>query len=351
MTVYYDCMSAMARRFKQKGRQNAFCGDTIEAWQAWQADTQKQLYELLGLPLMIPCSPSPVMGDVVLLDHGIRREYLRIQVEPGVWMPMYLLIPETADDQTRVFICPPGHNSAGKLSVAGCEDNPLVAEVIRHYHCDYGMQLARMGYVAVCPDCRGFGERREMSRQGDAPELFRGGSCAELAHMAEPLGLTVAGMFTWDLMRLIDYLTERNEWNSETISCAGFSGGGMQTMWLAALDPRVSLAVISGYMYGYCESLLERSHNCACNYVPGLWQRMDMGDIASLIAPRPFIVQSCRDDVHNGRRGLVNVLEQIETIAGAYQMNDRSERFYHEICDGGHCWHGEDLEAEILRVI
>ena len=36
-----------------------------------------------------------------------------------------------------------------------------------------------------------------------------------------------------------------------------------------------------------------------------------MGDIASLIAPRPLWVQSCRDDRLNGPRGVVNVEEQV----------------------------------------
>ena len=47
------------------------------------------------------------------------------------------------------------------------------------------------------------------------------GTCFYLAHMAEPLGMTVAGMNTWDLMRLIDYLEERGEWNTEHLGCVG----------------------------------------------------------------------------------------------------------------------------------
>ena len=65
--------------------------------------------------------------------------------------------------------------------------------------------------------------------------------------MGEPLGIPVAGMLVWDLMRLIDYLELRGEWDMEHLGCLGFSGGGMQTLYLAALDERVQYAVISGY--------------------------------------------------------------------------------------------------------
>ena len=116
--------------------------------------------------------------------------------------------------------------------------------------------------------------------------------------------MTVAGMNTWDLMRLIDYLEERGEWNTEHLAAWAFPGGGLQTLYLAALDERVRYAVISGYLYGFKDSLLELNGNCSCNYVPGLWNALDMGDIASLIAPRPLVIQSGRADHLNGPRAL-----------------------------------------------
>lgn len=42
--------------------------------------------------------------------------------------------------------------------------------MIEFYHYDYGMQLAKRGYVAICPDCRGFGERRDEALQKGTDE-------------------------------------------------------------------------------------------------------------------------------------------------------------------------------------
>lgn len=48
---------------------------------------------------------------------------------------------------------------------------------------------------------------------------------------------------TWDLMRLIDYVAARGAWSLRELGCVGFSGGGMQTLYLAALDERVRWAL------------------------------------------------------------------------------------------------------------
>lgn len=337
----------MLRKFDRYARKDCFRGNTKEEFEAWRLRMRALLRGLLGLDKMETCPLQPVLEDVTELPGNIRREHLRIQVEPDVWMPMFVLIPADADAATRPFLCPPGHNGAGKYTVAGVSQYSAVAEKIAYYHYDYGYQLARLGYVAVCPDCRGFGERREDLSDTADPAAAMKGDCYRLARMGEPLGIPVAGMLTWDLMRAIDYLEERGEWNAAECSCAGFSGGGMQTLWLSALDERVKLAVISGYLYGYRDSLLAMNQNCSCNYVPHLWEHLDMGDIASLIAPRPLLVQSCRGDRLNGARGLANAAEQVEIVRQAYELLGAPERILHEICEGTHQWHGENLEENL----
>lgn len=341
----------MLRKFDRYARKDCFQGNTREEFEDWRRQTRRLLWGLLGLAKMEACPLRPVTDEVITLPDGIRREHVRIQVEPEVWMTMFVLIPPGADVRTRPFLCPPGHNGAGKYTVAGADNFLAAAEKIRYYHYDYGYQLARLGYVAVCPDCRGFGERREDLADTKNPDTAMKGDCARLARMGEPLGIPAAGMLTWDLMRAVDYIEERWQWDREACSCLGFSGGGMQTLWLAALDDRIRLAVISGYLYGYRDSLLMMNQNCSCNYVPHLWEHLDMGDIASLIAPRPLLIQSCRGDRLNGPRGIVNAAEQVEVVRQAYRLFGAPERILHEICEGPHQWHGEHLEENLGRLI
>lgn len=347
----YGSLSSMLRKFDRFARQDCFRGQSVEEFEEWREKTRRLLFGLLGLEKMEECDLHPItMEEAVTLPDGIRREHIRIQTEPDIWMTMYLLIPADADPNTRLFLCPPGHNGAGKYTVAGLGEYGAIKEKIEQYQYDYGMQLAKKGFVAVCPDCRGFGERREAVADAKDPVLGLKGDCYWLAHMGEPLGIPAAGMLVWDLMRLIDYLELRNEWDTEHIGCLGFSGGGMQTLYLAALDERIQYAVISGYMYGFRDALLTLNRNCSCNYIPHLWEHLDMGDIASLIAPRPLVIQSCRQDRLNGPRGIVNAVEQAAVIEKAYRLCHAEKLPLHDICEGGHQWHGERLDMYLKYI-
>ena len=347
----YGSLSSMLRKFDRFARQDCFRGQSVEEFEEWREKTRRLLSGLLGLEKMEECDLHPItMEEAVTLPDGIRREHIRIQTEPDIWMTMYLLIPADADPNTRLFLCPPGHNGAGKYTVAGLGEYGAIKEKIEQYQYDYGMQLAKKGFVAVCPDCRGFGERREAVADAKDPVLGLKGDCYWLAHMGEPLGIPAAGMLVWDLMRLIDYLELRNEWDTEHIGCLGFSGGGMQTLYLAALDERIQYAVISGYMYGFRDALLTLNRNCSCNYIPHLWEHLDMGDIASLIAPRTLVIQSCRQDRLNGPRGIVNAVEQVAVIEKAYRLCHAEKLPFHDICEGGHQWHGERLDMYLKYI-
>lgn len=347
----YPILPSLLRKFDRNARKDCFSGKTKEDFEQWKTQTRLLIRNLLGLDKMETCDLNPIVETITYLPEGIRREHIRIQVEPDVWMPMFVLIPDQAGKETRPFLCPPGHNGAGKYTVAGLAEYRMVAEKIHAYQYDYGYQLARLGYVAVCPDCRGFGERREKLESAEDPDTVMGGDCYWLAHMGEPLGIPVAGMLTWDLMCVIDYLEARGNWDTGAVSCLGFSGGGMQTMWLSALDDRIKLSVISGYLYGYRNALLTLYQNCSCNYVPHLWEHLDMGDIVSLIAPRPLLIQSCREDRLNGSGGMANVEEQVQVVQRAYACMDVPELMIHEICEGGHQWHGENLEKHLRQLL
>lgn len=230
-----------------------------------------------------------------------------------------------------------GHLGGGKIAVAGVTEMPGVSEVIQQFNYDYGVKCAQRGYIAFCPDARGMGERRESNYEGSGA-LFRS-SCDQLIFRAIPLGMTVIGMWTWDLMRLLDYIQGRPECQGQPIGCIGLSGGGLQTLYLAALDERVACAVVSGYFYGVRDSLLGICC-CDCNYVPHLWEYIDMGDLAALIAPRHLLIESGTKDELNGARGIINAIEQVEIARQAYDLFNAPDHLYHDIFEGEHRWNG-----------
>lgn len=350
ITKYYGSLGNMKAKFDRFARQSCFSGETRDEFEQWKRKAEGILSDLLGLDKMEKVPLEPAVEECITLEDGMVREKIIIQTEDNVWMPMYILIPpKVSGKKQNVFLAPPGHMGAGKYSVAGCYEIPAVADAIGRFHYDYGMQLAKLGNIVICPDCRGFGERRDEALQKDDENAFLNSTCFQLSHMAMGLGETVAGMCVWDLMRAIDYIETRTDWDVLKIGCVGFSGGGMQTLYVSALDERIETAMISGYMYGFKDSLQILNGNCNCNYVPHLWEHFDMGDIASMLAPRPLVIQSCREDNLNGPRGLDNVYEQMDIIANSYRLYHAEDALVHDICEGGHCWHGEGLK-ELLKL-
>ncbi len=337
---YYTSMEHLLDVFQKHARAMGFRAETVPEYARWKLELRNKLRQMTGLDTMETCELKPQRLESIQMD-GYRRDKLLIQTEPDVWMPFYVLIPDgrAPESRTPCVIATHGHASAGKWSVGGRSDIPAVERQIRTFNYTYGIEFVRQGYLVFCPDARAFGERREWTMQGEEEEQFLNSSCTQLNHMALGLGQSVTGMWTWDLMRLADYIKTRDDCGD--IACTGLSGGGLQALWLAAMDDRIQCAVVSGYFYGYKDSLLRRSSNCGCNYVPGLWKTVDMGDLGALIAPRALLIESGLFDPLNGERGIDNVTEQYEITRQAYLLLGAEQQLQHHTFPGEHRWNGE----------
>ena len=335
----------LRNRWDSVGRKLAFSAETEADLEAWRAETLKKLKELTGFDTMQTCPLEPVITEET--DQGDHiRQRVEIQTEPDVIMPFYVLIPKT-DGPWSAVIAPHGHSSGGKYAPSGRRDIPEVAHKIEANNYDYGVQFVREGFIVFCPDARGFGERQETMIKGD----ILANSCRVINNMAYPLGQTVTGMWAWDLTRLVDYIETRSDRIPGKLGCAGLSGGGLQTLWVSAFEPRITCSVISGYLYGYKESLLDLHANCSCNYVPHLYEHVDIGDVAALIAPRPVLIETGDEDPLNGASGLDNVIPQVDTIRRAYRVLNAEDMVYHDIFSGGHRWNGIEAIPWMKRFV
>ena len=355
---YYDSYDAMAFLFDRYSASDRYKGNDEESLKEWQTKERTVLKKLIGLDKLLDGSMDAALtrgpneddihpGLAVIssekLPEGIIRKKCLFRVDEYTYMPMFVLYP--AEKPKGTFLALAGHQGGGKYSVAGVIDGGIIEEKTKFFNYDYGLKLARLGYTTICPDPRGFGERRDKYAQGDDDKDIISCSCRNLGNMAISLGLTVVGLCVYDYIKLIEHITQSDEFDTDNLGVIGFSGGGMQALYLSALDTRVKRTFISGYMYGVKDALLTLNNNCSCNYVPGLWEHFDMGDIACMIAPRPLIIQSCQNDHLNGARGIVNVYEQLDLIKNAYRIYDREDRLVHDIRPGEHHFHDEPLEG------
>jgi hypothetical protein len=79
--------------------------------------------------------------------------------------------------------------------------------------------------------------------------------------------------------------------------------------------------------------------HCVCNYVPGLLPVAEMGDIAGLIAPKPLVIVSGRED---GIFPLHAAESEFERVRDIYQTMGASDRCHHVIGDGGHRFYANE---------
>lgn len=338
---FYTCLESMAKVYDSLVRVHAYHARTMEEHLEWKTKVRQKLFEITGLARMPRCNLLPRKISVEAMDGYTREKYL-IQTETDVWMPFYILIPGDMKTGERkpCFIAAHGHSSGGKYSTAGRVDIPPVRKMIEEVNYDYGIKFVQKGFMTFCHDARGFGERREISDQSDDDKRILDSSCMPLNNKYICMGRSLTGMWTWDIMRLMDYIETRDDCDPDRIGCGGLSGGGLQTLWAAALDERIQCSVISGYFYGYKESLLLMANHCCCNFIPHLYENVDMGDLGALIAPRALLVESGIKDPLNGCRGIPNAIEQVAITKRAYQLMNAEDAIYHHIFDGEHLWHG-----------
>ena len=96
---FYGSLKGMQNKFDKYARQDAFTGSTREEWEAWKETSRETLKDLLGWKYMETCDLAPRVEEVVELENGIRREKVILQVEPEVYMPMYILIPPKQSEE------------------------------------------------------------------------------------------------------------------------------------------------------------------------------------------------------------------------------------------------------------
>jgi len=146
----------------------------------------------------------------------------------------------------------------------------------------------------------------------------------------------------------INYASTRPDARADRVGCVGLSYGGRMTMLVAALEPRVQVAVISGALNVFQERVQGAGWSCGAQVIPGLLEIGDTPEIGSLIAPRPAIWEA-------GLRDSLVVPgwqeQAVERLQRAYAAAGRPENFQVHRFDGGHVWNGETAIPLLAKVL
>ena len=243
-----------------------------------QKSVVAELWKMLGGPLERSPLDARVTGSVE--RPGYRIEKLTFESRPRLYVTANLYVP-VGGGRRPAILGPLGHAANGKAW-------PSYQKLFSN--------LARKGYIVLAYDPFGQGERIEYpgSRPGQSA---LGGGTSEHEYAGRRLILLGAnfGLFrAWDGIRGIDYLLTRPEVDPERIGCCGQSGGGTLTQFLAALDSRIRVAVVS---MGNTENLAPAdveppgsADDAEQNIVPALARGIDRADLLYAFAPKPLLM-------------------------------------------------------------
>jgi dienelactone hydrolase len=282
--------------------------------ETWRAQALAALHERLACPAL------PKQVDVVVhAEHhedGLLIEELSWQLPYGPATRAVRLRPE---GQTGPLPGILGLHCHGGVKYFGHEkitrygqQHPLMLAHQQQYYSGraWANEVAKRGYVVLVSDAFPFASRRV--RLADvSPELRRGVVDPEWddsegiirynewagvheSVMAKSLfsaGTTWPGVFLAEDRVALDVLAASSGVDASRLGCAGLSGGGMRTNYLAGTDSRIRCAVSVGLMTTWRDYALHKSNNHTwMTYIPNIPQLLDFPEILGLRAPLPTLV-------------------------------------------------------------
>jgi dienelactone hydrolase len=352
----------------------SFLQDRFTALTAWQSTARNTVLQHL---FYAPPAVAPAAEVVRREDRGdYIQEYLTFQTTPDIRVPACVLIPKGSRLPAPGIValhCHGGFYVWGKEKLLETDhEHPALTEYKQQlYHGrSIASELARRGYVVIVIDAFYWGERRMVL--DDDPDAYRDparmtkedvAAFNRRAQLDEQLvarslftaGVTWPGVALWDDLRTVDYLASRPEVDARRIGCVGLSMGGYRSFLLAALEPRIRVAVDVGWMTSFAAQIRNHViHTIGFSFhIAGLYRHLDMPDLAALIAPRPVLVINGSKDTLFAPDGVRAAFEKIAACyrkAGApdrqrCRMYDTPHEFNPEMQEEAWAWIARGLTA------
>lgn len=288
-----------------------------ENWTHYSKTLRRKLWKLFGveydktLPLDLKVIRSSVHENITL-------RHVTYQTRPGVYTTATIYFPQ-GNGPFPAVINMHGHWPQGRLA----------ARVQSR-----GFALAKMGYVVISPDTFGSGERSTTHTVFEHHGRSFGSNIFNL-------GETLMGCLLVDNMRGVDVLALLPEVDASRIGATGASGGGNQTMYLAAMDDRIKAAVPVCSVGSYESYLYEP--NCCCETLPGGLEVTEMGGILALAAPRAMLICTGLYDVKTFSPH--EMLRSYDAALPVYKKLGAWEKFTYRIFNHGHAYSPEVRQA------
>ena len=299
---------------------------TKAEWEAKRPRLKREFLDMMGLWPLPEKTPLKATVTGTLERGNVVIEKLHYQSKPGLYVTANLYRPKASRRKREklpaiLYVC--GHSNRGR------DGNKTAFQ-------DHGLWFASNGYVCLIVDTLQLGE--VAGKHHGTYSLGR--------WWWHDRGYTPAGVECWNGIRGIDYLCSRPDVDPESIGVTGISGGGATTVWMAAADDRVKVAVpVSGMsdLESYVTDQVINGH-CDCMFFNNTYQ-WEWTTILALFAPKPLLFANSDSDTIFPMDGNRRIIERLRKC---YAMLGKKENFDEYVSKGGHAYR-PDLRIAIFR--
>ncbi|MCE7073347.1 alpha/beta hydrolase family protein [Dyadobacter sp. CY327] len=329
----------------------------------WKKEAYAKAQELIASP---PKSALPkVTVDKKYIYDGLEIEEISWQLPYGRKTQAIVLKPQGTTKPLPAILGLHDHGGKKyfgyrKIVKTADEQHPLLVE---HRATDYSgiawaNEVAKRGYVVLVHDTFTFGSRRVMYEDvegltwGDVDttgksdqdpeksehiETYNQWSGAHEHVMSKSLfsaGTTWPGVFLAEDQVALDILEQRKDVDPQRIGCGGLSGGGLRTVYLGGMDPRIKCAVCVGFMTTWTDLILTKSvTHTWMTYTPLLPKYMDFPEILGLRVPLPTLVQNNnQDELYT----LPEMKKADKVLGDVYKKAGAQDKYLAKFYDGEH---------------
>ncbi len=190
-------------------------------------------------------------------------------------------------------------------------------------------KLVRKGYIVAATDVLGVGETKHTAGRG----LMDG-------YIAVLIGRSIVGIQAGDIVRVVNYLKDRNDVDPGKIGAIGIGGMCLPLMHAAAFDSSINNITLIGSPISYRSIVLNRIYKIGVTKhegggiehpyeidfswgIAGVLTAYDLPDLIASMAPRKVILAELKDQLlEPASEALIN--EEMEFPRAAYDFNKAS---------------------------
>ncbi len=333
----------MFDRLAARHRPNhAFVGSTRPQFESWRTELLPRVRDTLGQ------APPAVEPDPQLLteweEDGLIKQRWIIDVQPDLSATLLLYRPAdlAAGERRPAILACHGHGPLGKDGPMGNTYTDEGRANVKFHNYDYGLRMAKAGFVTYAIDWLGFGERNAQAKPHYSGTISLNGQvgrdpCNVYYLNATLLGTTVLAMNLHDAARATDFVCQQPFVDAGRLGVMGLSLGGTMATWVALVDDRFTAVDIICYTGPFYDIAYQTYNICGSQITPGLLALADIADLQGLIAPRPLLMEIALHDSCFSADHTQASFRHVQRIYAAAGAADRLEL---DLYPGEHAWGG-----------